>query len=298
MGGEKTVREAQRGRERPARNRRARTGRRLQRILTSNSRSSSSMLGRGGRQYRKDPNSSLSGGAGPLPGLGGRGPFPAGLCWGHTRGSLSRGLRGPQSLALPPGLTLAGRWKPARCRGASGCRGVELSRTWGAARGVGGGAGTGAPSPGRSYLVLRLPAEAAGAVDLGLELACEGEHLQVGGREARVVPGLLGEFGHCGRETTGPSSRAGLREPGGAGPGRGAGTRGERNRCPAQERAAGPARHSPRRSSSGRGRRTRSSQGSAARRRRAGRSRISASTSGTVYSASAMSCGQRRHTGP
>jgi len=109
-------------------------------------------------------------------------------------------------------LTLAGRWKPARCRGVSGCRRVELSRTWGS--GMGGWVSRAPwgqdPHPGAGpYLLLGLPADAAGAVGLGLELAGEGEHLQVGGREARVVPGLLGEVGHCG---AGRWTRDGMRQ--------------------------------------------------------------------------------------
>lgn len=45
-------------------------------------------------------------------------------------------------------LTLAGRWKPATCSGASGCRGVELSCTWGGSRGLEGLPGGRGPIPG------------------------------------------------------------------------------------------------------------------------------------------------------
>lgn len=151
-------------------------------------------------------------------------PLPVG-----SAGLLSTAPQG----AASPSLTLVGRWKPARCRGASGCRGVELSRTWGGSTGgstghpvEGGPIPWGwAPSPGGGlYLVLGLPAEAAEAVGLSLQLAGEGEHLQVGGREAGVVPGLLGEVGHCGRRGRGrgkePSGRARPQGAGRVGPGR------------------------------------------------------------------------------
>lgn len=59
--------------------------------------------------------------------------------------------------AAPPSLTLVGRWKPARCTGASGCCGVELSCTWGGST----GGRWGSPGPGPHPRGWALPCPGA-----------------------------------------------------------------------------------------------------------------------------------------
>lgn len=127
-------------------------------------------------------------------------PFRGRLCWGNTAapGSTPPFLSPPTPLFVPTTpRTLAGRWKPARCSVASGCRGLELSRTCGQRRAQQCPQPIPAPPP-RPYLVRGLQADAARPRGLGLQLARERQHLQVGGRQAGEVPGALGELGDCG----------------------------------------------------------------------------------------------------
>lgn len=127
-------------------------------------------------------------------------PFRGRLCWGNTAapGSTPPFLSPPTPLFVPTTpRTLAGRWKPARCSVASGCRGLELSRTCGQRRAQQCPLPIPDPPP-RPYLVRGLQADAARPRGLGLQLARERQHLQVGGRQAGEVPGALGELGDCG----------------------------------------------------------------------------------------------------
>lgn len=108
--------------------------------------------------------------------------------------------------------TLAGRWKPARCSVASGCRGLELSRTCGQRQAQQCPQPIPTPQP-TPYLVRGLQTDAARPRGLGLQLAGERQHLQVGGRQAGEVPGALGEFGDCGHGGEEPVTPTAARGP-------------------------------------------------------------------------------------